>query len=169
MLLLPTSAVFDELAAQSELMRDMQYPRMRSGRLLAVPSVDWFHGLWAAQWQQHRTAYGITPFKIRGRPVCDVISRAASGLMGLNLLATPAAWESGQDVSISLFNWRVLLLADTDYLGVSTPQAGGHDTGLMVVHDGPQVQLLHYEMQTGRDCPIGESFARGLTPVELRD
>lgn len=169
MLLLPTTVAFSLIAEQSELMRDMQYPRMRSGHLLAVPSVGWFHGAWADQWAQHRAAYGLTPFKLQGRPVCDVISRAATGLMGLNLLVTPDAWQSGQDVSIALFNWRVLLQAHTDYLGLATPQPGGHDTGLVLLHEGAAVRVHHYEMQTGRDCPVGESFARGLTPVELRD
>lgn len=155
-------------------MPDVSLPRMRSSAFVICPRLSWIRNEWLAQWASFREDYGLAPDVVAGRPVCDIFTTSAAALMRLDALKTPEAWANGGDVSAALFDWRVLLAAGVDYLGVTSRTGGGHSTGLLIVQDDADkkdnlAKLYHYEPQTSRDCPLADSLARGIAPVELRD
>ncbi len=155
-------------------------PGMWRAAQYACPKLSWLRGKFAAQWQAERNARGLTRTAVAGRPVCDIFSSGMNYLLGVDLLVTGAAWQSGVDTSAAFFELRALLEAGVDYLGITSPTGGGHSTGLMIVENDlvPKTKptdehhpalVIHKEPQTGFDCPLAESLARGLWAVDLHD
>lgn len=147
---------------------------MRSAAQLVCPSLSWLRGPFRQQFEQLRHNYRLNNAAIAGRPICDAVRKGMDFLLNADMAATPEAWQSGIDTSTAFWGWRVLMPAGVDFLGVTAPQGGGHDTGLiLVVDDADQkdkaLRLYHTEPQTPFDCPVGESLAKGLYPVEVRD
>lgn len=172
MLLLPRKQIAELILAEMPAVR---LPTLVAANQYACPKLSYVRGKLAKQWFGFKHAYGLTPQLIAGRPVCDAVSKGYNFLLAANLLVTRAAWQNGVDTAVACFDFRVLLEAGVDYLGIMSPTGGGHATGLMVVEDDvtepdkPRPAVHHIEMQTGFDCPVRESIALGLFPVQLHD
>lgn len=173
MLLLPRNHIAELLFSE---MPGVRMPAMWSANQYACPKLSQFRKHLRPQVLDTFAALGIRPGagKTAGKPICDVFSKGLNFLLNVDCALTAEVWHNGVDTAAAVFGLRVILPPGVDFLGLSSPVGGGHDTGVLVVEDDAdqkdgKPRVYHIEPQTIWDCPLGESLARDMMPVELRD